>query len=220
MILEDQLHLKLIEVNNAEDYRLMLRNEEDALYPPWFFTWVEKNQLSAFAWPQTRGNLEYLWQIGIKHLVTLCPEKIPNIDESKFSWTYIPIEECHAPAIDQIFKFIRTIQWCRKYNLPVGVHDRMGLGRSGVMVAIYLMYFHGMTAERAIFNLRYHRPGSLDSVCQEECVLNYRPAAKIANEERLKKITKRSEHFLNFLKGDEKEGVWGLPKKEYVASKS
>ncbi|CAG9863166.1 unnamed protein product [Phyllotreta striolata] len=80
----------------------------------------------------------------------------------------------------------------------------MGLGRSGVMVAIYLMYFHGMSAERAIFNLRYSRPGSLDSECQEECVLNYRPAAKMANEERLRRITSRGEHFLSFLKADER----------------
>ncbi|XP_057655787.1 uncharacterized protein LOC130893553 isoform X3 [Diorhabda carinulata] len=116
MILEDQLRLKLLEVTNAEDYRLMLRNEEDALYPPWFFTYVDK-EVTAFAWPQTRGNMEYLWQIGMRHIVTLCPEKIPNINESKFNWTYIPIEECNAPDIEQIFKFIRTIQMCRKHKL-------------------------------------------------------------------------------------------------------
>lgn len=43
----------------------MLENDPDALYPPWFFTWVENQKLSAFAWPQTRGNLDYLWQDGL-----------------------------------------------------------------------------------------------------------------------------------------------------------
>ncbi|XP_028133834.2 dual specificity protein phosphatase 23-like [Diabrotica virgifera virgifera] len=218
MILEDQLRLKLLEVTNAEDYRLMLRDEEDALYPPWFFTWVDK-KLTAFAWPQTRGNLEYLWQIGMRHIITLCPEKIPNIDESKFSWTYIPIEECTAPSIDQIFKFIRTVQMCRKHELPVGIHDRMGLGRSGVMVSIYLMYFHRMTADQAIKNLRYHRPGSLDSAVQEECVLNYRPNAKEANDNRLKRMMKNSNHFLSILQGEDRQGIWGLPKAEYAINK-
>ncbi|XP_057655784.1 dual specificity protein phosphatase 23-like isoform X1 [Diorhabda carinulata] len=216
MILEDQLRLKLLEVTNAEDYRLMLRNEEDALYPPWFFTYVDK-EVTAFAWPQTRGNMEYLWQIGMRHIVTLCPEKIPNINESKFNWTYIPIEECNAPDIEQIFKFIRTIQMCRKHKLPVGVHDRMGLGRTGVMIAIYLMYFYGMTADQAIKNLRYNRPGSLDTPIQEECVKNYRINAEHANNMRLKKITRKNRYFLSFLEGEDKKGTWGLPKKEYVS---
>ncbi|KAG5870422.1 hypothetical protein JTB14_024067 [Gonioctena quinquepunctata] len=196
----------------------MLLNEEDALYPPWFFTWVEKN-VTAFAWPQTRGNMEYLWQIGIRHIITLCPEKIPEIEESKFSWTYIPIEECQAPSIEDIFKFIRTVQWCRKRNLPIGIHCRMGLGRTGVMVAIYLMYFHGMNAEQALKNLRYHRPGSVDSKVQEECVLNYRPAAKIANERRIEKIMKNSNHFLSFLRNNERQGVWGLPRTEFIVQR-
>ncbi|CAH1175794.1 unnamed protein product [Phaedon cochleariae] len=218
MLVEDQLRRKLLEVKNETEYRLMLLNEEDALYPPWFFTWIDK-KLSAFAWPQTRGNLEYLWQIGTRHIVTLCPEKIPDLDKSQFTWTYIPIEECHAPTIDQIFEFIRTIQWCRKYDKPVGVHDRLGLGRSGVMVAIYLMYFHRLEADQALKNLRYLRPGSVDSLVQEECVLNYRPSARIANDQRLKKITRTGDHFLSLLKNDGRGGVWGLPKMEYLISK-
>ncbi|XP_074033006.1 dual specificity protein phosphatase 23 [Leptinotarsa decemlineata] len=218
MTLDKEMKLKLIEVKNETEYRLMLLNEEDALYPPWFFTWIDES-LTAFAWPQTKGNMEYLWLIGIRHIITLCPEKIPDIAESKFSWTYIPIEECHAPSIEDIFKFIRTVQWCKKLNLPIGVHCRLGLGRTGVMVAIYLIYFHGMTADQALKNLRYLRPGSVDSPVQEECVLNYRPAARIENEKRLKKITKKSNHFLSFLRNDEKSGVWGLPRVEYVVPK-
>lgn len=90
----------------------------------------------------------------------------------------------------------------------------MGLGRTGVMVAIYLMYFHGLDADRALKNLRYLRPGSVDSQVQEDCVLNYRPNAKIANDKRIKRITKKSNHFLNILKNDNegRKGVWGLPR--------
>lgn len=44
--------------------RLMLENEKEALYPPWFFTWIEDGKFAAFAWPQTPGNFEYLWQDG------------------------------------------------------------------------------------------------------------------------------------------------------------
>ncbi|KAJ8924187.1 hypothetical protein NQ315_006978, partial [Exocentrus adspersus] len=210
-----QLILKALEVKNEEEYRLMLAGDEDALYPPWFFTWVENRKLAAFAWPQTRGNLELLWEEGIRHIVTLCPEKLPALENSKFEWTYIPVTECRAPSIEDIFKFIRVVQWCRKTNKPLGVHCRMGLGRTGVMVAIYLVYFHGMEADQALKNLRYLRPGSVDSPEQEECVLNYRHNAKLANEARIKRITRRPNHFLDILNltGD---GVWGLPRKWVV----
>ncbi|KAJ8929978.1 hypothetical protein NQ314_017285 [Rhamnusium bicolor] len=50
----------------------------------------------------------------IRHIVTLCPEKVPPLANSKFEWTFIPITECHAPSIEDIFKFIRVVQFCRK----------------------------------------------------------------------------------------------------------
>lgn len=53
---------------------------------------------------------------GIRHIVTLCPEKVPPLANSKFEWTFIPVPECHAPSIQDIFKFIRVVQYCRKKN--------------------------------------------------------------------------------------------------------
>lgn len=90
----------------------------------------------------------------------------------------------------------------------------MGLGRTGVMVAVYLMYFHRMDAVQALRNLRYLRPGSVDSKVQEDCVLNYRVNAKLANEKRLKKITNTADHFLGILRRqpDGRKGTWGLPR--------
>ncbi|KAJ8979068.1 hypothetical protein NQ317_013384 [Molorchus minor] len=216
-----QLRLKTLEVKNEEEYRLMLASDEDALYAPWFFTWVEDNKLAAFAWPQTRGNLEFLWEEVAMyyfryktHRYALSRKNTP-LANSKFEWTFIPVKECESPTIEQIFKFIRVVQWCRKKNLPLGVHCRMGLGRTGVLVAVYLMYFHGMAADQALKNLRYLRPGSVDSPAQVECIRNYRPSAKMANDKRISKITFQGSHFLDILKGDvavTKEGVWGLPR--------
>lgn len=89
----------------------------------------------------------------------------------------------------------------------------MGLGRTGVMVAVYLMYFHGMEADQALKNLRYIRPGSVDSPAQEDCVLSYKISAKFANEARIRRITRRPDHFLDILRGTTRDGVWGLPRK-------
>lgn len=56
---------------------------------------------------------------------------------------------------------------------PVGVHCRMGRGRTGVMVACYLAHFQGLPPERAIINVRLQRPGSVETPEQERCVVRY-----------------------------------------------
>lgn len=81
-------------------------------YPPWNFTWVISGELAAMAWPQTTENLQYLVNVGIRHLITLSPEKRPS-DIYKFpelQWSEIPIQEFEAPTIKQIKKFIDLCQ--------------------------------------------------------------------------------------------------------------
>ncbi|VEN50176.1 unnamed protein product [Callosobruchus maculatus] len=219
MVLRDELRLKLLEVKNEEEYRLVLSSDPTIPYAPWFYTWIEAGELAAFAWPQTTGNLTYLWNDGIRHIITLSAEKIPDLKDTAFEWTYIPVPECHAPTIEDIFKFIRTIQWCKKRGLPVGVHCRMGLGRTGVMVAVYLMYFHGMSATQALRNLRYLRPGSVDSEEQERCILEYRPNANHANDQRIQKITRKGDHLLALLRGENRTGTLGPPRLWDIANK-
>ena len=55
----------------------------------------------------------------------------------------------------------------------VGVHCRMGRGRTGVMAACYLVRFHGKTPERAIVEIRRHRPYSIETYEQERAVVRY-----------------------------------------------
>lgn len=100
--------------------------EEVDSYPPWNFSWVVDNQLAAMAWPQNKENLRYIFEEGVRHLVTLSPEKQPPIDEfPQLEWTSIPISEFEAPTIKDIVKFIDVCQKCQIKNQVCGTYFRL-----------------------------------------------------------------------------------------------
>ncbi|XP_071053772.1 dual specificity protein phosphatase 23-like isoform X1 [Onthophagus taurus] len=149
-------------------------NEEVDSYPPWNFSWVVDNKLAAMAWPQNKENLRYIYEEGVRHLVTLSPEKLPPIEQfPQLEWTSIPIEEFGAPTIKDILKFIDVCQKCQQKNQAVGIHCRMGRGRTGVMAACYLVRFLDLAPERAITEIRLKRPGSVEVIEQERAVIKY-----------------------------------------------
>ncbi|PNF35142.1 hypothetical protein B7P43_G09271 [Cryptotermes secundus] len=49
----------------------------------------------------------------------------------------------------------------------------MGLGRTGVMAACFLVHFYGQSPEQAITNVRLLRPGSVETYEQEKAVFRY-----------------------------------------------
>ncbi len=61
---------------------------------------------------------------------------------------------------------------------PVGVSCGAGLGRTGTVLACYLVSL-GHSAEVAIGMVRTKRPGSIETETQEEAIKEY--AAKITN---------------------------------------
>ncbi|KAL3275931.1 hypothetical protein HHI36_020665 [Cryptolaemus montrouzieri] len=143
-------------------------------YPPYNFSWVVQNELAAMACPNTESNLQFLIDQGIEHIITLSPENIPSeIQCWKFEWTKIDVEEFEAPTIEDIIKFLSICSRCHNRKKAIGIHCRMGRGRTGVMVACYLVHFKNLTPERAITEIRLMRPGSIESYAQERSVFQY-----------------------------------------------
>ncbi|CAL8111613.1 unnamed protein product [Orchesella dallaii] len=141
---------------------------------PWRFQWVIKRKLALMAWPQYPEHLRFLLKIGIRRLVCLTPESRPPIHMfTEFYYIEIPVEELTAPTLEQIKLFICFCDQAKQFDEPVGVHDRVGRGRSGVFAACYLVRYCGLTAEMAIMQLRKTRPGAIETKAQEKAVHDY-----------------------------------------------
>ncbi|KAJ0171563.1 hypothetical protein K1T71_013113 [Dendrolimus kikuchii] len=144
-------------------------------YPPYNFSWFDEGKIAAMGWPQTIENLNYLVDAGINHIITLSPERVPPIldFDRKLKWTEIGIKEFGAPTLKQILKFIEICERAQIRKEVIGVHCRHGRGRTGTMLACYLVYFKQMAPERAVLTVRVQRPGSCETYEQEKMVCHY-----------------------------------------------
>eukprot|EP00794_Sanderia_malayensis_P018648 gene18648-20529_t len=82
---------------------------------------------------------------------------IEFIDDG-FSHVDIPFKDCGIPTIHQVYQFINLIS---KPKIKVAVHCYAGLGRTGTMIASYLMYAHNFTSRQAVAWLKMSRRGSI-----------------------------------------------------------
>lgn len=67
-------------------------------------------------------------------------------------------EDSKIPSINIIIKFIKLID---EYNEMIAIHCKAGLGRTGILICIWLIYKLNFKPEYAISWLRIYRPGSI-----------------------------------------------------------
>jgi atypical dual specificity phosphatase len=85
---------------------------------------------------------------------------------------HIPVVDFTAPTLHQVEQALAMIDFCLDREMPVAVHCIAGLGRTGTILACYLVG-QGISAEEAITTIRQWRPGSIEISEQEAVIYEY-----------------------------------------------
>jgi atypical dual specificity phosphatase len=123
--------------------------------------------------------LVWLWKQGISAIVSLTERSLRReklllhrIDSLGFVCRHIPVVDETAPSQAQVDEFVGFVDEMLSQGRAVLVHCGGGYGRTGTMLACYLVS-RGWGAEEAIAEVRARRPGSIVPRVQQACVVEY-----------------------------------------------
>ena len=95
-----------------------------------------------------------------------------RLDPLGLAYRHIAIVDETAPSQGQVDELVGFVDEMLGQGKAVLVHGQGGYGRTGTMLACYLVS-RGGEAKEAMANVRNRRPGSIASQVQQACVLEY-----------------------------------------------
>jgi len=141
--------------------------------------WLVPNCLGGGAWPA--AHLDWLARAGVSVLINLTDY---GYEDARFRIHGIPVPDGAAPAEAQILGFCRLVDSELDRQRTIYVHCVAGCGRTGTMMACYLVYRDRMDPTTAIERVRAMRSCSIETAAQAEAVTKW-AALMQANEYRL-----------------------------------
>ena len=136
--------------------------------------WLDPNRLLACAYPRREAALAALAQQGVSVLVNLHERAHDPSRLGRYGLTevHLPVTDFTAPSPEQLEQGLRAIDQAITAGKKVTVHCGGGLGRTGTLLACYLVH-GGLSAEDAIARVRAVRPGSVETAAQAAAVKSF-----------------------------------------------
>ena len=146
-------------------------------------SWIIEDKLAAGSMPYSEEELEIWKDLGIKAVLVLVEEHelveagwenyFRKLEEKGFTYKHLPIRDMHVPTLERALEAVRWMDSQINAGRRVLVHCNAGLGRTGTIVACYLVYKIDMVPRKAIEYVREKRPGSLETYWQVAFVLEF-----------------------------------------------
>ena len=151
------------------------------------FSWLIEGKLAGMAHPgsvflsglqagdtRLQEDLRVLEEDGVGAVVSLTESPLDEgvVRTSGLDYLHLPIRDMTAPTPADIGRFVDFVKVSVRAGRAVVVHCAAGKGRTGTILACYLVS-EGHDPEVAISRVRRARPGSIETEEQEEAVHAY-----------------------------------------------
>lgn len=130
------------------------------------FSWLLPERIAGMGRPSAE-DIPWLRAQGVTALVSLT--EIPPSDLGDLAICHVPVHDFAPPAVADLERAVRFARGAIEAGGRVAVHCAAGIGRTGTVLAAYLVT-EGMAAEEAIAAVRQARPGSIETGEQERSV--------------------------------------------------
>lgn len=136
------------------------------------FSWLEHSRLAGCGRPESEAELKALKEQGITAIVSLTGTPLNPETVGRFGFEYLHSHMSGAPTIEQLDQILKFVEQKNAQSKPVVVHCGEGKGRTGTVLAAYLIY-HDLDAADAIRIVREKRPGSIQTLEQEDVLQEF-----------------------------------------------
>ncbi|XP_006029643.1 dual specificity protein phosphatase 23 isoform X2 [Alligator sinensis] len=138
------------------------------------FSWVVPDKLAGLAMPRLPAHYQYMHEHGIRHLVSLSERSPPYHDTCPGIQVHrLRIPDFCPPSVEQIQCFLQIVEDANAKGEAVAVHCLLGFGRTGTLLACYLVKAKKITGVDAIHEIRRIRPGAIETHEQEKAVIQF-----------------------------------------------
>ena len=150
---------------------------------PTNFSWVTEDKLAGSGLPVTQDEFKWVVDKGIKSIVTVREVPLPSewFDGFDIDYLHLMVEDYGVPNMEVLDEAVNYIDNKIQSGRPVLVHCAAGKGRTGAVLAAYMIKKENLTAEQAIEKIRLMRPGSVQSTTQEVALSMYEKYLKVKN---------------------------------------